>query len=93
MTYKTRHNQIMDYKKIIKEYIDYTKGNAQRCEMLFEAFGDVPEPTEEEMILISEEAQEDLKERANPEINLICTALYVQYKYQQLKREEAHGNS
>ena len=38
----------MEFKNIIKEYKEYTKGYAERSETLLKAFGGVPEPTDEE---------------------------------------------
>jgi hypothetical protein len=79
----------MEYKHIIKEYKEHTKGIAKRSETLFKAFGNVPEPTEEEMTQVYNYLKDRLVGRAQEEINLECAIEYVSMKSQDMLREGA----
>ena len=74
----------MEYKQIIKDHEKYQRDYIKRCKTLLKAFGDVPEPTEEErretyQRVINERQKRD-RELAQEELHLRCAINYALYK-------------
>ena len=82
----------MEYKNIIKEYKEYTKGYAERSEMLLKAFGGVPEPTDEERQEVYDAIKHELTGRSQEEINLCCAIEYATSKYEEMLRNGEIGS-
>ena len=82
----------MEYKDLIKEYKEYTKGYVRRSEMLLKAFGDVPEPTDEERQQAYDAIKHELIGRSQEEINLSCAIEYATAKYEEMLRSGELGN-
>lgn len=82
----------MEYKDLIKEYKEYTKGYVRRSEMLLKAFGDVPEPTDEERHEAYDAIKHELIGRSQEEINLSCAIEYATAKYEEMLRSGELGN-
>ena len=76
----------MEFKNIIKEYKEYTKGYAERSETLLKAFGGVPEPTDEERQEAYDAIKHKLTGRSQEEINLSCAIEYATAKYEEMHR-------
>lgn len=83
----------MKYKHLINEYKEHTKGVIKQCEMVFEAFGDVPEPTDDEREQVYNALKEELFGKSQAEINLRCAIEYAQFKYEQQVREKLKNES
>ena len=84
----------MKYKETIQRYKKYTKDYIKRCETLLEAFGDVPEPTEEERVKVFDHlisTNQINTEMVQEEINLLCTIEYASSKHQELERRKLNG--
>tara|TARA_Y200000002_G_scaffold82702_1_gene65445 strand:- start:1293 stop:1553 length:261 start_codon:yes stop_codon:yes gene_type:complete len=84
----------MKYKETIQRYKKYTKDYIKRCETLLEAFGDVPEPTEEERKQVFDHlisTKQINTEMVQEEINLLCTIEYASGKHQDLERQRLNG--
>lgn len=74
----------MEYKQIIKDYEKHQREYIKRCKTLLKAFGDVPEPTEEERRetyerVINERQKRD-RELSQEELHLRCAINYALYK-------------
>jgi len=81
----------MKYQETIKQYKQYTKDYIKRCDTLLKAFGDVPEPTDEERQQVFDHlisTKQINTEMVQQEINLLCTIEYATNKHQELEREK-----
>jgi hypothetical protein len=81
----------MEYKHILKEYKKHTRERIKRCETLFKAFKELPDPTAEEerdtYRRVAQKARRLIKEPF-PAFRLECLLDYVQHKLEETEEQQ-----
>lgn len=81
----------MEYKHILKEYKKHTRERIKRCETLFKAFKDLPDPTDKEeretYQRVAKKTKRLIKEPF-PAFRMECLLDYVQNKLEEQEEEK-----
>ena len=83
---KRKGSVVMKYKHILKEYKIHQAERIKRCEMLFKALKNTPEPTEQEEQAVYREVSQrkrELSKEPAPVLNLECMIEYLQTKLEE----------